>query len=165
MKSGTSPADRGFTLVEAVLVLLLLSLASALVYPNLQPRLARMRREAGLRQLAATLDDLRRQAVTGGKVLALTYDAESGRLLVAEGEREADTEADTEGETEGETEALALPETTTIFSMEPSQLYYFPQGHSSGAFLVVGEEESRSVRVEVGSFTGLARIVRHEAVR
>lgn len=142
-------------------MLLLLSLASALVYPNLQPRLARMRREAGLRQLAATLDDLRRQAVTGGKVLALTYDAESGRLLVAEGKREADTEADPEGETE----ALALPETTTIFSMEPSQLYYFPQGHSSGAFLVVGEEESRSVRVEVGSFTGLARIVRHEAVR
>jgi hypothetical protein len=129
-----------------LLVLLLISLAGALVYPNLQPHLQRTRSEAALRKITATLDDLRRRAVAGGKVLVLTFEEEGGDLLLRE-----------EGSGE-EPEALPVPEGLEIVSMSPALLRYFPQGHSSGAVLKTGERRGVSYRIEVGSFTGLARV-------
>lgn len=132
-------------------MLLLISLAGALVYPNLRPHLRRTRREAGMRRLAASLDDLRRQAVAGGRVLVLEYDGDEPGLL-----RSEKGSADEPG-------VLPLPERMQVFSMEPPRLFYFPQGHSSGAVLEAGEERERPVRIEVGSFTGLARVVRDKS--
>jgi general secretion pathway protein H len=140
----------GFTLLELLLVLLLISLASALVYPNLQPHLQRTRREAALRKITATLDDLRRRAVASGKVLVLTFDEERGDLLLRE-----------EGSGK-EPEALSVPEGEKIASMSPALLRYFPQGHSSGAVLMTDEGRGVSYRIEVGSFTGLARVARDD---
>jgi len=150
MVKGNECARGGFTLLEVLLVLMLISLAGVLVYPNLQPQLQRTRREAALRKMSASLDDLRRRAVVSGEVLVLAYDEDEGLLLSGK-------------ESEGEPETMEVPEETRILSMEPALLMYFPQGHSSGAVLEVGQSPGRFTRIEVGSFTGLARIVREEA--
>ena len=140
----------GFTLLEMILVLMLISLAGALVYPNLQPHLQRTRREAALRKITATLDDVRRRSVASGKILVLTFDEEGGGLLLRR-----------EGSGEGP-EALPVPEGEEIASMIPPLLMYFPQGHSSGAVLKTEGSRGVSYRIEVGSFTGLARVARDD---
>ena len=128
-------------------MLLLISLAGALVYPNLRPHLERTNREAALRKVSATLDELRRQAVTDGRVLVLHFDEEEGVLLLGE-----------EG-SQGEPHPLIVPDGMRVYSMDPALLYYFPQGHSSGAVLETGDDPDRPVRIEVGSFTGLSRVL------
>lgn len=150
MNAGMMRGRGGFTLLELLMVLMVISLAGALVYPNLAPHLQRTSREAALRKMSSSLDDLRRQAVAGGKVLVLLFDDEKGRLLLSE-----------EGAGEKSRE-FGVPEGLEVFSMDPKLLYYFPQGHSSGALLETGDEPGRTVRIEVGSFTGLSRIVTEE---
>lgn len=151
MNADTVRGRGGFTLLELLMVLLLISLAGALVYPNLRPHLERTSREASLRKITATLDDLRRQSVADGRVLVLLFDGEEKLLLLGE-----------EG-SEREPHPLEVPEGMTVYAMDPALLYYFPQGHSSGAVLETGDDPGRPVRIEVGSFTGLSRVLPPEA--
>jgi len=147
MNARVARARGGFTLLELLMVLMLISLAGALVYPNLRPHLERTSREAALRKMSATLDDLRRQAVTDGRVLVLLFDEKEGGLLLGEESSQA------------EPRGFEVPEGLEVYSMDPGLLYYFPQGHSSGAVLTTGDDPDRLVRIEVGSFTGLSRVL------
>lgn len=129
-------------------MLLVMALATALVLPNLNPALEATRREAALKKTVAALDDLRRRAVTSGRILTVTMDEEGeNRLLVAG-----------EGEEEGTLGDIDIPDGAEVVELVPDVARYFPQGHSSGLVLTVKTGGERLHRIEVGSFTGLARI-------
>ncbi|MDB4285391.1 prepilin-type N-terminal cleavage/methylation domain-containing protein [bacterium] len=139
---------QGFTILELLLVLMMMALATALVLPNLNPALQGTRREAALKKTVAALDDVRRRAVTSGRILTVTMDEEGkNRLLVAGG-----------GEEEDSFEAIDIPDGAEIVELVPDEARYYPQGHSSGLVLTVKTGRERLHRIEVGSFTGLARI-------
>lgn len=139
----------GFTLVEMSLVLLLLSFTVLLVLPRMQPLLQSTRKEASMRRIAGFLDGVRTRAVSTGKILTLTHDEENNRLVAREGEGG-----------EGSVDFIEVPGAVGSFTLEPEAVRYFPQGHSSGLVITFLDEEQRSSRIEVGSFTGLSRISR-----
>lgn len=139
----------GFTLVEMSLVLLLLSFAVLLVLPRMQPLLQSTRKEASMRRIAGFLDGVRTRAVSTGKTLTLTRDEDDNRLIVREEEGGA-----------GNVDSIEVPGAVGSFSLEPEVIRYFAQGHSSGLVMTFLDEEQRTSRIEVGSFTGLSRISR-----
>lgn len=79
-----NPSRRGFTLVEVLVVLALLSLLSAAVIPSFQGQLAKGRRLDGQQALRALAQRLERQYTERGTYLGATlgagglYPAESG---------------------------------------------------------------------------------------
>ena len=108
-------------------MLLLISLSTALVLPNLKPALQGTLSEAALKRTVAALDDLRRRAVSSGRILTVTMDTEGGNRLLVSGE----------GEGEDSYEPLDIPEGAVIVELVPESARYYPQGHSSGLVMKV----------------------------
>lgn len=136
----------GFTFFEILMVLLIISLAGILVYPDLQPALRRTRGKAAARKIAAFLDDVRRQAILTGRPLVLSINGDKDLLVVREKDRDEAIDS------------MGLPEGAEVVSIDPEEVYYFPQGHSGGTVITLRSGGRRLYRIEVGSFTGLARI-------
>ena len=99
-----------------------------------------------MRRIVGFLDGVRTRAVSTGKTLNLTRDGESNRLVVREGD-----------DVEGSIDSIVVPDGAGRFTLEPPAVLFFAQGHSSGLTLTFFDEEERISRIEVGSFTGLAR--------
>ncbi len=153
MSEGTRPSA-GFTLLELLLVLFVLSLAGAIVLPSLQPLIARTGIESTARKAASFLDDVRRRAVQTGRVMTVTLDGEEGRL-VALPEGTGESPPGEEGGAEVAFSLAAPAEGTTLL---PQEIRYFPQGTSSGGVLAFHRDGAEILRVTVSSFTGLATL-------
>jgi len=126
---------------------MVIALAGAMIFPDLNPALRKTRDEAALRRTVATLDDFRRRAVSRGRTLTVSRGRMVGKLRVRVPGKDGDEEIEE-----------PLPEGVEAVSLEPEECRYFPQGHSSGLILTVRTESGKLTRIEVGSFTGLARV-------
>ena len=134
----------GFTLIEIVLVLVLLAVASVIAAPAIRPVLDTVRAEAAVRRTAAFLDDARRRAVLERTVLVVSCRPGDGRLVLL-------------GAASGE-KVFPVPAAVTIASCRPEELRYFPQGSATGMTLVLRDGHGRERRLAVGAFTGLSRV-------
>ncbi len=137
-------AVKGFTLIEIVLVLVVLAIASVMAAPALLPALESARAEAALRRTASFLDDARRHAVLERKVLVVRCRPDEARLVLS-------------GAAAGE-RTFPVPEAVAIVSCRPEELRYFPQGSASGMALLLRDKRGRERSLSVGAFTGLSRI-------
>ena len=70
--------SRGFSLVEAVVVLLLFGVSAAVALPSLRTGLTGMRAAAAARHLAALVQSTRVRAVTGSVRVGLRFEREGG---------------------------------------------------------------------------------------
>jgi len=86
---GASPATRGFTLIEILLVLALLALFSALFIPGVNSILRQINERGPEQALAETILAARGAALESGRTVTLTYD-EKRRALHADDASVAD---------------------------------------------------------------------------
>ena len=128
---------------------MVVALAGVLIFPDLGPALQRIKADGALRRTASFLDDTRRRSVASGKILVVTLEGEEEMRITV---REA-------GTAEGTVAEMPGPDGAEFLELEPGEGRYFPQGHASGFRLMIGTVGEERVRIDVGSFTGLARIV------
>jgi len=135
----TSRSDQGFTLLELLLVLAVLGLATALVVPRLGLGGAGLRHDA--RALAGALSAARDQAILRDRPVALTLDPAGLTWTVAE--------AGMQGRL-----AFTRSVTATVDAAEKApdgvvRVRFQPDGGSSGAqFVLADGRGSRIVRVD-----------------
>lgn len=133
---------RGFTLVELVIVLLIIGIASALAAPALDRAVKKREARQSVLALAATARDLRRRAIDQGTLKRLTVEPRANSYLASDGE------------------IIRLPETVAITGAsggEPigqrlTQYVFFPNGS-----LIGGE-------IELTDRAGAAYVIRMEAM-
>jgi general secretion pathway protein H len=145
----------GFTLLELVIVLFVLALASVVVYPDLKPMLEAARLTSTVRETAAFLDGIRTRAVLDGRTLTVSVDEDGTGLVVTSADGE-DTTAEDLHVGGGNAPVVERLE------MEPETIRYFPGGSSSGGEVSFLKADRTVASVRVGSFTGLADIAGEE---
>jgi len=153
------PARGGFTLIELVLVMVVLALATAIAAPALMPALESVRAEALARRAASFLDEARRRSILRRATVAVTCDREQGTLrMTEEGAPPAEGADGESAEPPPPAPTFRVPERSEIVSCEPEVMSYFPQGYATGGAIVLRDGAGRERRVSVGSFTGLSRV-------
>lgn len=140
--------DRGFTLVELVITLLVLAVALAVVAPAVGRSTDTLRTRAEAARLAAMLRHAREQAITSGRPHALVVDPDRHRLTIVAGTDEVRESRDLSPDLV--IEATPPPALTVRFE---------PHGVSSGGHFRLQRGAVR-YRVTVDALTGRVRTAR-----
>jgi len=168
MKARSRP--EGFTLIELIIVLVILSVITALVVPRLTQSLSRMNVESTARRVASALRLARSLAVTEKVPYGAMFDMNTDTLTVVsyqQAPKEGDSPEPEANPTVGPRvyvltdgvhlkEGVALNgETVTTGAFE---MAFFPSGGTSGGEVVLGDNEGRSFSVTVDRILGSVKI-------
>jgi general secretion pathway protein H len=142
--STNSLGQRGFTLVELLLVLALLGMAYALAAPSLLRAVAGGELRTTLREVAETLNQARAGAVAGGAPRRFVVDGFAG-VYGQEAQRRAIPQ--------GMTIAAAVPEALRG-SAHVAAIDFFPDGSSTGGRVTLSTREGARASLAVDWLTG-----------
>jgi prepilin-type N-terminal cleavage/methylation domain-containing protein len=173
----------GFTLLELIVVLFILSLAAALIAPTFSRPFGQLRLKAAARDVAALCRFARMQAITYQGVLEVVLDRRTNTYWLRGpdwiisrlgGIEHVATAEDPEQPWEvrmrqarvrtlspGLTLKSVTLDTGPVREDERGAIAFFPQGSSTGGEVWVSDEKGRGFRVVVDPLIGLARI--HDA--
>jgi general secretion pathway protein H len=145
---GRRLAERGFTLLELIVVLLLAGLVAALVAPSFTGTLDSSRLRSGAAEVRSVLTLARALATSGSRPRDVAFDIGKGEFAVL-----------------GEARTYVLPEGVRIESaqlggavveQETFRIRFFPDGSAVGAEVVVASSSGGRFRVTVEPLTGVA---------
>lgn len=178
-------ARRGFTLLELIVTLFILSLATALVAPAFNRQFGSLRLKAAARDIATLCRFARSQAIARQGVLEVVLDRQAnaywlrgpdwivGRLSHID---QAATVEDPGQPWQAQTRQArvrTLPEGVILTSVvldtrllgenERGAIAFFPQGSSTGGEIALLDEKGRGYRIVVDPSIGLVRVSPMEA--
>lgn len=128
-------AERGFTLIELIVVLAVMALLLAAVPVIMSGGLAGVSLKAEAREMAAALRQAHGRAIATNEEVAFNIDVESGRYAVTPGGRA--------GTLPEGVEARVLPESAA------GAIVFFPDGGSTGGSVTISKDRIRyEVRID-----------------
>ena len=145
--STSSRAERGFTLIELVVVLALLALAYGLAAPALTRAVAGGELRGAARELALALNQARSGAVVGGVPWRFTVDGLAGNY---------GTGLSRHAIPFGMTISAAVPEALRA-TAHVAAIDFFPEGSSTGGRVTLTTREGVRAAVSVDWLTGRVR--------
>jgi general secretion pathway protein H len=145
MARGQTGSPQGFTLLELLLVLALMSLVLGLVVPSMYRNWQREKDRAAVRQLSAILRLARSTAVTQRQRVRLFVDINAGRYLL-ENPRQV-----------GEVAGMSITDPHLVWpgpDRRRGYIAFYGDGSSSGGHLVLVGPTGRRHVIEVEIITG-----------
>ncbi len=153
--------SRGFTLLELALVMLIISLAVAVTYPNMSRGAAAFELRAAGRDVMNIMRHAREKSITEQKSVRVTASREEQQVTLSE-------------MPSGISRHYALPRRVRIdalflegkeVSEGPLVIRFLPNGSSETAAIVLSSESGSRLRVVTDPLTGGARIETGQEVR
>jgi prepilin-type N-terminal cleavage/methylation domain-containing protein len=173
----TSSRSRGFTLLELIVVLVIISLMMALVAPRLTGSLTKMNLKTAGQKISSSLRYARSQAVTNQIIHYAVFDFETNSVHIkAEKPLNYDAYSNAENESaytdnskEKDTGVVNyfLPEGVkfkkAIIANEQIdtgvfRIGFYPSGNSSGGNVFLTDEKERRFKLSVNSITGITNL-------
>lgn len=166
-------ADRAFTFIELLVILIIVAIAFFAIRPSFTRVIESARERAGVRQLVGMLAGSRTEALGRGRLLRVVCDVREGLFWA---EAQVDPQVD---RSEFEPipilgrEQLRLPNHLTIADVEVagqsltdlgySEIYFYPDGRTDGAYLSLLNYTGREFVVELAAATGRVTVDVHDA--
>ncbi len=157
--------DRGFSLVELVIVLVVLGVSIALVTPSLSRFAQRVELKAAAKNVSGILRYFRSESIQKGRVYQVLFDSNLREVRVQEME-----ERGGEGKKE---EEKGLKKTYTLpagvqmkdfkisdpeFSSDLPAIEFYPNGSSNGGSMILDGRDQKGYRIKVHFLTGIVEI-------
>jgi len=174
---------KGFTLLELLVVLVIISIAAAFVGPQVVGSMSTLTLKTAAKKVASSLRYARSQATSEGRPYFVLFDTDKGRLTIKSGqiatkedkEKEpAEGEQDT-GTSEGMADeavkerfkVYALPEGVRFDRVvsdknedisDVFQIIFFPNGGSGGGEVLLENDRGRRYNISVDFVSGTVRL-------
>jgi len=162
--------NKGFSLIELVIVLTILALSVALVTSSMSNLARTIELKAAAKKVSGILRYYRSEAVNKGSVYQVLFDPESRAVKVQSislTEPADETEADQKKEGEGAKTLYGLPEGVQMKELDfPSTEYpcdlpaveFYPNGGSNGGSVLINSPERKGYKIKVDFLTGMVEI-------
>ena len=141
--------NRGFSLIELVLVLLLIGVSLAIVLPNIEKGLTDREVRVSALGLAAVARDLRTRALFDGVPQELLLDLPQNSYLAQSREVHLPPDVKFVSVNGGET-----------MERDVKRFYFFPNGSTMGGAIVLAGEKSVSYLIRLEALTGKVEVSR-----
>jgi general secretion pathway protein H len=159
--------DRGFSLFELLVVLILLSLSLALVAPSLSRFLRTVELKGAAQKVSGILRNSRSEAVNKGKVYQVLFNSQSREVSVHSMEPPEEKDERKEGPAPEKTyllpEGIQMkgdPTSSSPSASELSQIEFYPNGGSNGGTILLDSPDRLGYRIQVHFLTGMVAIKR-----
>jgi len=163
---------RGFTLLELLVVLVIISLMSVLVVPQLTGSLASMNLQTASKKISASLRYARSRAASEKITYIAIFDFEKDRLSIMTGQEAQTGETLKEDLGDGEepvirSKSYDLPDGVKLekgVSGENEidsglfQIAFFPTGSSSGGDVILINDRGKRYKISVDFITGIVQL-------
>jgi general secretion pathway protein H len=148
--------NRGFSLIELVVVLILISLSTALVIPSLSRFSRTLELKGAVKKVSAILRYFRSEAVNQGEVYQVLFDPnlEQVRVQSLSGEKNVKKAYPLPG-------GIQMKEVKIAESLYPSDLpsiEFYPNGGSNGGSVLMNSEGRKGYRIKVHFLTGVVEV-------
>ena len=171
MKKDNTCGGSGFTLLELLVVVVIVTLMSVLVAPRMFGSLTHMNLKTEAKRLAAAMRYARSQAVTRQIDYEAVFDVEGRQVRIAAMETEGDSPVGADEPVEGDDDpeeapaplVYVLPEGITLQKSEAGEelfpegalkIEFYPDGNSSGGEVILGNERGKRYIVWVSFISG-----------
>jgi general secretion pathway protein H len=159
--------SRGFSLIELLVVLILISLSLALVAPSLSRFWQTAELRGAAQKISGILRNCRSEAVNKGKVYQVVLNSQSREVRVQTMESSEEKDEKKEGSTPQRTyllpEGIQMKEDPTSSSESASGLpviEFYPNGGSNGGTILINSPDRLGYRIQVNFLTGMVEIKR-----
>lgn len=163
---------RGFTLLELLVVLVIISILSAFVVPRLFGSLGNTNLNTASKRIAAAMRYARSQAVSESTPVLVVFHLDQGQMTMKSGSSPLPAgldglETHEEGPSQQKSGIYILPEGVVFERAERGQrewdnglfaVTFFPNGTCSGGSIVLGNKRGSRNRIELGLVTGVVRV-------
>jgi prepilin-type N-terminal cleavage/methylation domain-containing protein len=151
--------SRGFTLIELIIVMVIMSLLAVLVTPRLTKSLYHLEVRGASKRISAILRYCRSESVNRSRIYSVSFDAPS-HLLSVQSTDEGDEKSTLE-------RTYSLPEEVQVEKIEVGKTFlesslptfeFYPNGGSNGGTALVKRVESRAYMILVDALTGTVKV-------
>ena len=159
--------ERGFSLLEIIVVLVLLSLSVALIAPSLSRFSRSVELKSAAKKVAAILRYYRSEAIHKGKVYQVLFDSDLKEVKVRLTESAEEGEGEERKETQEVQKTYRLPsdvqmkEVKTESTQYPCDLpaiEFYPNGGSNGGNIHLNTETQGGYKIKINFLTGTVAI-------
>ena len=155
--SGRRSAAKGFTLIEIIIVLFIIGLATGIAGIMISRNSSSLELRTFTRDISSVLRYARNSAVSEKNIYCLSFDHEKNMITLY-----SET---TDYKIIDLVLSRELPDGIELLigdGEEDSHLEFMPQGNSSGGTIEIRDEEGRSYYIEVNRITGKISVVKAE---
>jgi type II secretion system protein H len=165
---------KGFSLIELMVVLVILSLSISLITPSLSRFLRTVELKGAAKKVSGILRYCRSEAVNKGFVHQVLFDSNMKQISV---QSIASTETKKEEEVKKEEElskkVYTLPDGIEIKKVDVTSVQnpqdlptieFYPNGGSNGGSILLDSQGRNGFRIEVHFLTGIVKIIRVEGL-
>jgi len=167
--------DRGFSLVEMIVVLVILSLSISLVTPSLSRFFRTVELKGAAKKISGILRYCRSEAVNKGLVYQVLFDSDLREVRVQSKEStEAKKEEENKKEGKVPKKAYSLPDGIRIkkvdvaspeYSSDFPTIEFYPNGGSNGGSVLLDSQDRNGFNIEVHFLTGMVKVVKVEGLK
>jgi general secretion pathway protein H len=159
--------NRGFTLLELVIVLILLSLSVSLVAPAFSRFSKAIELKVAVKKVSAILRYYRSEAVQKGKVYQVLFNPDLREVRGQSVESAEDQEGNEKPGEPGWQKKYALPEGVQMKEVKVSSPQYpadlpviefYPSGGSNGGSILLERPDHQGYRIKVHFITGMVQV-------
>jgi len=160
------PDARGFSLFEMIVVLIIISLTTAMIVPQLAGTLMKMNAKTSAKKVAAALRYARSRAVAEKIPYVSVFDLETNRMAVMDYRQWTEISASGKSFFGAETGANVynLPDGVRFERQSRDrelsfQIAFYPTGAGTGGDIVIADEQDRKYTVHTDFLTGAVELM------
>lgn len=154
---------RGFTLIELVIVLLIISLLAVLLTPNLTRTLSHMEAKGAAKRISAILRYCRSDAVNKRKVNLVALDTASQVVSVySVDEEENEPKAERFYPIPRGIKLEKIEVGKNLYDLSQPAFEFYPNGGSNGGRATIQSERGRAYTIRVDLLTGGVKVLESE---
>ncbi len=164
MSVGKILENKGFTLFELLVVMVIISLMSAVVIPRLAGSLNKMNSETAAKKILASLRYARSQAVSERVTYLSVFDFYRNQVVIRKWEA-GSGKLEEEAENSVSGKIYDLPEGVRLKKAMPGdidsglfQIAFYPGGNSSGGEIIVADGQERQYKIKIDFITGTVQL-------
>jgi general secretion pathway protein H len=156
--------NRGFTLIEVMVVLILISLSMLLVTPSLSRFSKTVELKGAAKKISAILRYYRSEAVNQGKVYQVLFDPDLREVRIQSIEEKDEDEGANDKSSQ---KRYTLPKGVDIkevkadspqYPSDYSVIEFYPNGGSNGGTILLGSQDRKGYRIKIDFLTGVVEI-------